>query len=174
MLSWKWCANTWILMTLIKFWYNFLHEKMQLHKESVSFGLFLNLDISGKPYPSELIFWIMDYWAKVFGKIFPFFSLFNAKKCNDRQNLDKHLKNVFTVKQFTIEKYIFLETGARRCSVKKMFLKIVQNSQENTCARASFLIILQAWGLWLYQKIHFVWNRCFKWIFAKFLRAPFW
>ena len=107
-------------------------------------------------------------------KIFPFFSLFNAKKCNDRQNLDKHLKNVFTVKQFTIEKYIFPETGARRCSVKKMFLKIVQNSQENTCARASFLIILQAWGLWLYQKIHFVWNRCFKWIFAKFLRAPFW
>ena len=107
-------------------------------------------------------------------KIFPFFSLFNDKKCNDRQNLDKHLKNVFTVKQFTIEKYIFPETGARRCSVKKMFLKIVQNSQENTCARASFLIILQAWGLWLYQKIHFVWNRCFKWIFAKFLRAPFW
>ena len=30
------------------------------------------------------------------------------------------------------------------CSVKKVFLKILQNSQENTCARASFLIKLQA------------------------------
>ena len=30
---------------------------------------------------------------------------------------------------------------------KKMFLKIAQNSQENTCARVSFLIKLQAWGL---------------------------
>ena len=27
-----------------------------------------------------------------------------------------------------------------RCSVKKLFLEISQNSQENTCARASFLI----------------------------------
>ena len=33
---------------------------------------------------------------------------------------------------------------------KKVSLKISQNSQENTCARASFLIKLQAWGLQLY------------------------
>ena len=32
-----------------------------------------------------------------------------------------------------------------RYSIKKMFLKISQNSQESTCARASFLIKLQAW-----------------------------
>ena len=32
----------------------------------------------------------------------------------------------------------------QRCSVKKVFLEISQNSQENTCARASFLIKLQA------------------------------
>ena len=30
------------------------------------------------------------------------------------------------------------------CSVKKLFLDIPQNSQENTCARVSFLIKLQA------------------------------
>ena len=30
------------------------------------------------------------------------------------------------------------ETVARRCSVKKVFLKISQNSQENTCTRVSF------------------------------------
>ena len=31
-------------------------------------------------------------------------------------------------------------------SVKKVFLEILQNSQENTCAKVSFLIKLQAWG----------------------------
>ena len=36
------------------------------------------------------------------------------------------------------------EAVARRCSVKKVFLEILQNSQENTCARASILIKLQA------------------------------
>ena len=33
---------------------------------------------------------------------------------------------------------------------KKMFLEISQNSQENTCARVSFLVKLQASGLQLY------------------------
>ena len=33
---------------------------------------------------------------------------------------------------------------AHRCSVKKLFLEISQNSQENTCARASLLLKLQA------------------------------
>ena len=32
----------------------------------------------------------------------------------------------------------------RRCSIKKLFLKISQNSQENTCPRVSFLIKLQS------------------------------
>ena len=36
------------------------------------------------------------------------------------------------------------EAVARSYSVKKVFLKISQNSQENTCARVSFLIKLQA------------------------------
>ena len=47
-----------------------------------------------------------------------------------------------------IVKNIFLlltsEAVARRCSVKKVLLEISQNSQENTCARVSFLIKLQA------------------------------
>ena len=33
---------------------------------------------------------------------------------------------------------------------KKVFLKISENSQENTCAIVSFLIKLHAWGLQLY------------------------
>ena len=35
------------------------------------------------------------------------------------------------------------EAVARKCSVKKVFLEVSQNSQENTCARVSFLINLQ-------------------------------
>ena len=38
----------------------------------------------------------------------------------------------------------FLEAVAQACSAKKVFLKISQNSQENTCARVSILIKLQA------------------------------
>ena len=36
------------------------------------------------------------------------------------------------------------EAVVRRCSVKKVFLEISQNSQENACFRDSFLIKLQA------------------------------
>ena len=44
------------------------------------------------------------------------------------------------------------ETVAPMCSVKKVLLTISQNSQENTYARVSFLIKLQALGLQLYWK----------------------
>ena len=44
------------------------------------------------------------------------------------------------------------EAVVRRCSVKKVYLEISQNSQEKTCARFSFLIKLQAWRLQLYWK----------------------
>ena len=37
-------------------------------------------------------------------------------------------------------------------SVKKVFLQILQNSQENTCVKVSFLIKLLAWGLQFYLK----------------------
>ena len=36
------------------------------------------------------------------------------------------------------------EAVSQRCSVEKVFLKILQNSQQNTCARVAFLIKLQA------------------------------
>ena len=39
------------------------------------------------------------------------------------------------------------ENVVRRCSVEKVFLEFSQNLQENTCARVSFLIKLQASGL---------------------------
>ena len=53
-----------------------------------------------------------------------------------------------------------LGTVARRCSVKKMFLKILQNSQENTCTRVSLL-----------KKR--LWHWCFPVNFVKYLRTHF-
>ena len=67
----------------------------------------------------------------------------------------------------------------RRCSVKKVLLEISQNSQENTCARDSFLIKLQACifikkRLWrpatLLKKA--LCHRCFPVNFEKFLKTP--
>ena len=59
----------------------------------------------------------------------------------------------------------------RRCSVKKGVLRnFLENSQESTCARASFLIKLQAPATLLKKKL---WHRCFPVNFAKFLRTPF-
>ena len=57
-----------------------------------------------------------------------------------------------------------------RCSVKKVFLEISQNSQENTCARVSFLIKLQTPATLLKKRL---WYRCLPVNFVKFLRTPF-
>ena len=57
---------------------------------------------------------------------------------------------------------------------KKVFFKMLQNSQESTYARVSFLITLQALGLRpvaLLKKR--LWHRCFPVNFATFLRTPF-
>ena len=45
---------------------------------------------------------------------------------------------------------LVIEEIAQTCSIKKVFLEIRKNSQENTCARVSISIKLQAWGLQLY------------------------
>ena len=50
-----------------------------------------------------------------------------------------------TKRKFTkILSYQGVKAVVRRCSAKKVFLEIWQNSQENTCIRISFLIKLQA------------------------------
>ena len=55
--------------------------------------------------------------------------------------------------------------------MKKVFLEISENSQENTCATVSFLIKLQAARATLLKKR--LWHRYFPVNFAKFLRTPF-
>ena len=55
-------------------------------------------------------------------------------------------------KQFMCSNINGTEAVAQRFSVKKMFLEILQNSKENTCARVSFLKKLQALGCCNYIK----------------------
>ena len=44
----------------------------------------------------------------------------------------------------TLPEMLLIEAVVQTCSVKKVFLEISQNSQENTFATVSFLIKLQA------------------------------
>ena len=71
----------------------------------------------------------------------------DSRTCQYPTQKDKFLKSI--------------ETVAQGCSVKKVFLEISQNSQENTYARVPILIKKR------------LWHRCFPVTFAKFLRTPF-
>ena len=64
------------------------------------------------------------------------------ERCNGNRNRD-HFLIKYSPKRENLLGSIKAEAVVRRCSVKKVFLKISQNSQENTCARVSFLIKLQ-------------------------------
>ena len=70
------------------------------------------------------------------------------------------------------------EEVVMRYSVKKVFVKISQNSQENTCVKVSFLTcqsfffnkVASPRLATLFKKR--IWHRCFPVNFAKFLRTP--
>ena len=59
----------------------------------------------------------------------------------------------------------YTETVVQKCSKKMLFLKILQISQENACARVPSLLKLEALELYL--------KRDSGKGFAKFLRTPF-
>ena len=73
------------------------------------------------------------------------------------QRISNHLLSA--MKFLLFEKF----RSSRRCSVKRVLLKISHSLQENPCPRVSFLTSF---------KKRF-WHRCFSVNFAKFLRAPF-
>ena len=56
-------------------------------------------------------------------------------------NFAKFSKNTFFHRTLLVAPSEKLKAGVviRKCSVKKVFLQISQNSQENTCTRVSFL-----------------------------------
>ena len=62
------------------------------------------------------------------------------KLCMGFQNFLEQLLFRFKDRKRTIRTIPNSEAVIRRCSVKIVFLEISQNSQENACARASFLI----------------------------------
>ena len=62
------------------------------------------------------------------------------------------------------------EAVVQRCSVQKIFLKFSQNSQENTCARVSFLIKLLRLATLLKKRL---WHRCFSRGFCEIFKNIF-
>ena len=63
------------------------------------------------------------------------------------------------------------EAVVQRCSVKTVFLKILENSKENTCARVYFFLFRPYRLATLLKKR--LWHRCFPVSFEKFLRTLF-
>ena len=55
--------------------------------------------------------------------------------------------DTYSLEEFILIEHNHLEAVSRKCSVKKVFLEISQNSQETTRARVAFLVKLQASGL---------------------------
>ena len=60
------------------------------------------------------------------------------------------LRSIYSSIKAFMNMSISFRSSHHRCSIKKVSLKISQNSQENTCARVSFLIKLQGRGPQLY------------------------
>ena len=60
-----------------------------------------------------------------------------------------------------------------RCSLRKVLIEILQNSQETTCARVSFLITLQVCLRPAALSKKRLWHKRFPVNFAKFLRTHF-
>ena len=62
----------------------------------------------------------------------------NRSKIENRSKVNKYLRRISS----------FYRRRHRRCSAKKVFLKLLQYSQENTCVRVSF----RSFNLQFYQK----------------------
>ena len=74
--------------------------------------------------------------------------------------------------QMSVNIQMIIEPVAQRCSVKKVFLEISQNSQESTCTRVSFLITLLASSpATLFRKMTLV--QVFSCEFCEISKTPF-
>ena len=71
---------------------------------------------------------------------------FRIKQPTSKNISDLTFKEILVI-CYTFSSFILTSRSShQRCSVKKMFSKISQNLQENTCARVSYLIKLQTVG----------------------------
>ena len=72
----------------------------------------------------------------------------DINKLDDIVNKSNNTYNsTIKMKPLHVKSSTYTEAVSQRCSVKMVFLKISQNSQENTCVGVSFLIKLHALGL---------------------------
>ena len=74
------------------------------------------------------------------------------------------LYQIYIIAKYKASSCCKIEPVIQRCSVKKGLLKLLQNSQENPCAKVSFLIKLQ-----LKKRL---WHSCFPVNIARFLKTP--
>ena len=92
--------------------------------------------------------WLFEKYAQVkFNRPYDLLFLYKAPLMFFAVKTDYLIWNVFMKNIFPVFHWVlielFLEAVARRCSVKKVFLEISQNSLEKTSARVSFLIKLK-------------------------------
>ena len=96
---------------------------------------FLRSRIFGDPLahpPIPIYHYLNEFWVS---------AAWSLKLVQKHLLICSGIKRLKMIQPFYIQKVIQLSRGFL---VKKAFVKISQNSQENTCARASFLIKLQA------------------------------
>ena len=108
-------------------------------------------------FPTQLVIWKLHVWW-----IFPR-KTFN--RCNYRGKIYYCMTLSAKEKEFTS-----LRSSHRRCSIKKMFLKILQNSQKTTRVGVSFIKKLPQVCNFLKKRLP---HRCFPVNFVKLLRIPF-
>ena len=125
-------------------------ERKVFRKTSISYFLIsgrigacqgiINVRFFGK-----FVFLLPPFWDLSFYLINDVWSTQYSKFCDNNDMKWKPLRqrysycwSIVKCKSFSNNSEILTEAVVRRCSVKKMFLKISQNSQENTCAWVSF------------------------------------
>ena len=126
-------------------------------------------------YTLQIFLMLLSLLYSLFQVFLINFKLICMQDCCSNTDLCAGLE-LSQIKSFSKKYFLYLYTEAfiPRSSIKKVFLEILQNSQENACARVSFLIKLQASGFrpaTLLKKRF--WHRCFLWILRNFLEHLF-
>ena len=112
-----------------------------IRNEMTSFLLFFNLVCLGNYYNSLINSkHTCDFQLTVLNSLF---------RWTGHENANLNLSEKQPAKEYRLI-WPHSEAATEGVLLKNVFLKILQNSQENTCARVSFLIKLKAWGLQLY------------------------
>ena len=104
-------------------------------------GACANRLLDSFPYKNMSCLWSLIWWNPIWGSWYLITWLgITVQFCNGV------LGSYFF--KLTLGSDLLWKQVPRGFYVKEAFFKILQNLQENTCARVSFLINLQAWGLW--------------------------